>query len=89
MCNNGAAIDLDADVYGKITNIDIFNYIKDNLDFDQLILEDIDKGKAEWVHVSYASEEKNRNQILLMFKENSRTKYEHYSKRRLEQLIER
>ena len=35
----GEALDLDADVYGVITNSDIFNYIKDNLEFDQLIWE--------------------------------------------------
>lgn len=87
LCNNGAAIDLDADVYGKITNVDIFNYIKDNLNFDQLILENIAANKAEWVHVSYVSKERNRNQILLMYRNNGRTKYENYSKERLTQLL--
>ena len=33
----GRALDLDADVFGKVTNAEIFHYIKDCLDFDQLI----------------------------------------------------
>jgi hypothetical protein len=32
-------MDLDADVFGKVTNAEIFHYIKDNLEFDQLIWE--------------------------------------------------
>jgi hypothetical protein len=35
----GEAMDLDADVFGKVTNAQIFHYIKDNLEFDQLIWE--------------------------------------------------
>ena len=35
----GRALDLDADVFGKVTNAEIFHYIKDCLDFDQLIWE--------------------------------------------------
>ena len=31
----GRSIDIDADIYGKITNKQIFDYIKDNLEFDQ------------------------------------------------------
>jgi len=46
----GEAIDIDCDVYGKITNIQLFEWIRDNLDFDQLLLEG---GINGWVHVSY------------------------------------
>ena len=35
----GEAMDLDADVFGRINNAQIFNYIKDHLEFDQLIWE--------------------------------------------------
>jgi hypothetical protein len=56
----GKAIDADADTYGKLTNIELFNWIKDNCEFDQLILE----GKGgKWVHFSW-NEGKNRNQVL-------------------------
>jgi hypothetical protein len=86
MALNGAAIDLDADKYGRITNVDIFEYIKDNLEFDQLIIEDVIKGHAGWVHVSY-KEFDNRNQILIMYKENDKTKYLPYTEDNLNKLI--
>lgn len=73
----GEAMDLDADVYGKITNADIFNYIKDNLEFDQLIWEFGTKENPAWVHVSL-SKRNNRNQILLAKKVDGKTTYELY-----------
>ena len=82
MANNGAAMDLDADVYGYITNKDIFDYIKENLDFDQLIAEyPDDKGNPSWVHVSY-KEKGNRKQVFIAYPiGNGRTKYIPYNKR--------
>lgn len=65
----GESMDLDADILGKITNKDIFNYIKDNLEFDQLIAEDVkEDGTIGWVHVSYTKRYPNRKQILIMKK---------------------
>lgn len=65
----GEAMDLDADIFGGITNKDIFNYIKDNLEFDQLIAEDVkEDGTIGWVHVSYTKRYPNRKQILIMKK---------------------
>jgi hypothetical protein len=61
MADNGAAIDIDADIYGGITNKEIFDYIKDNLDYDQLIWEYGTKENPAWVHVSY-KETGNRHQ---------------------------
>lgn len=49
----GMALDIDADIYGGITNADIFNYIKDNLKFTQLIWEYGNTKEPAWVHVSY------------------------------------
>lgn len=54
----GQAIDIQGT--GKVTNKMIFDFIKENLDFDQLINE----FNYSWVHVSYVSKEKNRKQIL-------------------------
>jgi len=59
----GEALDIDADIFGKLANADIFNYIKDNLDFDQLIWEYGNDINPDWVHVSY-SKERNRKKIL-------------------------
>lgn len=59
----GQALDIDMDGTG-IWNSEIFKYIKENLNFDQLIWEYGDDTNPAWVHVSYVSEEKNRNMIL-------------------------
>ena len=61
----GAAIDLDNDNMPSDwpTNKQIFNYIKDNLEFDQLIYEHGDIHNPDWVHVSY-NEDNNRKQVL-------------------------
>ena len=45
------------------TNLEMFHYIKDNLDFDQLIWEY--GAEPKWLHVSYVSTELNRKQILV------------------------
>jgi len=73
----GEAMDLDADVYGGVTNAEIFNYIKDNLEFDQLIWEFGTDDEPSWVHVSL-SKRTNRKQVLKAIKVNGKTKYELY-----------
>lgn len=69
----GEAIDID-DVYSKASNADFFNYIKDKLEFDQLIWEFGDDENPAWVHVSY-NLGKNRMRVLKAIKENGITKY--------------
>jgi len=59
----GQAIDID-DTHGHATNAEMFNRIKDELDFDQLIWEFGDDDNPAWVHVSYISPYDNRNQVL-------------------------
>lgn len=64
MANFGAAMDIDNDAKNaNPTNKVIFNYIKDNLDFDQLIWEYGDSNAPDWVHVSF-NQGHNRKQIL-------------------------
>ena len=70
----GQAIDID-DSYGRCTNAEMFEFIKEHLDFDQLIWEFGNEENPAWVHVSYVSEEVNRNRCLLAYKENKKTKY--------------
>jgi zinc D-Ala-D-Ala carboxypeptidase len=72
----GQAIDID-DVYSKASNADFFNYIKDNLEFDQLIWEFGNDNNPDWVHCSYASGS-NRGNIFRAIKENGKTKYAFY-----------
>ena len=66
----GKAADLDMDDMGGVTNKQIFEYIKNELEFDQLINE----FNYGWIHVSY-NQGKNRNQILNASKVNNKTVY--------------
>ena len=52
------------------------DWIKENLNFDQLIYEFGDDNNPDWVHVSYVSEDQNRNRCLRALKKNGRTTYE-------------
>ena len=70
----GQAIDID-DTFGYKTNAEMYHYIKDNLDFDQMIWEFGDDKNPNWVHVSYVSAEKNRNRCLKAYKDKGSTKY--------------
>ena len=70
----GQAMDID-DTFGKATNAEMYNWIKENLDFDQMIWEFGDDDNPNWVHVSYVSPEDNRNRCLKAYKEKGKTKY--------------
>lgn len=71
----GQAIDID-DVYGKRSNAEMFTYIREMLDFDQVIWEFGTDMNPNWIHVSYVSKEENRNRCLKAYKdENGKTKY--------------
>ncbi len=66
----GEAMDLDVDGF----NAEIFHWIKNNLEFDQLIWEFGNTSQPDWVHVSY-SKDRNRNQVLRVVKEKGANKY--------------
>ena len=70
----GLAMDLD-DTFGHKTNAEMFNWIRENLDYDQMIWEFGSDDNPAWVHVSYVSPEKNRNRCLKAYKENNKTRY--------------
>jgi zinc D-Ala-D-Ala carboxypeptidase len=71
----GCAIDID-DIYGHKSNYQMFEYIRENLDFDQLIYEFGDADNPDWVHVSYVSSKENRNRVLRAVKNNGKTSYQ-------------
>jgi NADH dehydrogenase FAD-containing subunit len=71
--SKGQALDIDMDGT-KITNKQIFDFIKDNIEFDQLIWEFGTDKNPDWVHVSYAKG-KNRKQILKAVRRNGKTSY--------------
>jgi hypothetical protein len=72
---SGQAIDIDMKG-DKVSNAQIFHWIKDNLKYDQLIWEFGDNKNPNWVHVSYTKE--NRQQTLRALKVNGRTHYEKF-----------
>jgi hypothetical protein len=67
----------DFEIYG-IANKDLSDWIHENLNYDQLILEfwKPEEPNSGWVHCSYKDNELNRKQYLRAFTENGRTKYE-------------
>ena len=66
----------DFEIYG-LSNKELADWINENLNYDQLILEywKEEDPNSGWVHCSYKSEE-NRKQYLKAYKENGSTKYE-------------
>ena len=71
---HGQAIDLD-DTFGRATNAEMYEFIKQNLDFDQMIWEFGDNKNPDWVHISYVSPQQNRKRCLKAYKEEGKTCY--------------
>jgi hypothetical protein len=75
----GEAIDVDMDgTPNGVTNKMVFDFIKNNLEFDQLIWEFGNDNNPDWVHVSYESTGKQRKQILKAIRTNGNTHYKPY-----------
>ena len=87
-CCSGTSAAADIEIFSEeISNLQLAEWIRDNLEFDQLILENYDPeriskitGKPEgpnsgWVHVSYSSIGENRKEVLRMVKKNGKHKY--------------
>ena len=72
----GQAIDID-DTFGHKTNAEMYHYIKDNLDFDQMIWEFGDDKNPNWLHISWVSHRPNRKKLTIAKKVNGKTKYIH------------
>jgi zinc D-Ala-D-Ala carboxypeptidase len=70
----GQAMDID-DGGCKKTNAEMYAWIKENLNFDQMIWEFGDDKNPDWVHISYVGKISNRNRCLKAYKENGKTKY--------------
>ena len=62
-----------ADLKFKGGNDVLFNWLKDNTDFDQLIWEFGTDDAPAWVHISYSP--RHRKQTLKAVKHNGKTKY--------------
>lgn len=66
-----------ADIVCPNKNSEVFYFIKNNLEFDQLIWEFGDEQEPDWVHVSYR-DNRMRGQVLVASKKNGKTVYEEY-----------
>lgn len=74
---NGAAADIDIE-----DNKKVFDYIKNNLQFDQLIAEGVDdNGNMNWVHVSYHYGHNRKQVLIAIFEKGKKTKYVPYSEK--------
>ena len=70
----GRALDID-DTYGHKTNAEMYEWIKENLDFDQMIWEFGTEKNPDWVHISYVSPNENRNRCLKAERVNGKAVY--------------
>jgi zinc D-Ala-D-Ala carboxypeptidase len=61
----GEAIDMDCQIFGGKTNVELFEFILNNLDFDQIIWESGTDEEPDWVHVSY-KKSGNRHKVTKM-----------------------
>jgi hypothetical protein len=73
---SGEAIDVDMDgTPNGVTNKMVFDFIKDNLEFDQLIWEFGTIENPDWLHVSYEITVRQRKQVLKAIRINGSTQY--------------
>ena len=72
----GEAIDID--VYGNLTNAEVFSYLREHTNFDQLIWEFGDDENPNWVHCSYKRDGRNRGEVLRAIRVNGKVRYETY-----------
>ena len=74
----GQGIDID-DTFGHRTNAEMYHYIKDNLDFDQMVWEFGTEDNPNWLHISWVSHRPNRKKLTVALTKNGKTVYEHRS----------
>jgi len=74
---SGEAFDIRLGHHSENTNKQLFDFIKDNLEFDQLIWEFGTDYEPKWIHVSY-KKESNRKQVLRAKRIDGVVRYNHY-----------
>ena len=74
--SHGMALDLDMDnKASKISNTDVFIFIKDKLEYTELIWEFGDEDKPDWVHVAIAKGRENEKNAKVAYREDGKAKY--------------
>ena len=77
----GMALDLDMDGKSQnVSNADIFNFIKNNLPYTELIWEFGTENKPDWVHVAIAKGREQEKNTKIAYRENGKTKYKKWNK---------
>ena len=71
---HGEAADFEC---SRVGNDELAEWVRDNLEFDQLILEFYQQGKPSsgWVHCSFKTNGKNRGKITTALRVNGKTQY--------------
>jgi hypothetical protein len=74
--SKGEAVDLEVP---GVATAEVAQWISDNLDYDQLILEFYTPGETNsgWVHVSYKADGSNRKEDLTAARVDGKTQYSH------------
>ena len=79
--SHGCALDLDMDGRSnKITNADIFTYIKENLPYSELIWEFGTDENPNWVHVAIAKGREDEKNTKIAYKVEGKTKYKKWDR---------
>ena len=68
-------MDID-DTFGHKSNAEMFDHIKNEINFDQIIWEFGNDKNPDWIHVSFVSKDENRGRALRAVKENGKTVYQ-------------
>jgi zinc D-Ala-D-Ala carboxypeptidase len=74
----GCAIDIDNDGT-SITNKEIFDFIKDNLEYTELIWEFGTKSNPDWVHVAIVKGREKEKETLEAYRVKGKTLYRKYN----------
>ena len=73
--SKGEALDIDCSPHSGLSNREVFDYIREHTNFDQLIWEFGNDSDPDWVHVSYKKSGRNRGEVLRAVRINGKTKY--------------
>jgi len=79
--SHGCALDLDMDGRaGDVNNEDIFYYIKNNLQYTELIWEFGTEDRPDWVHVAIAKGREDEKNAKIAYREEGKTKYKKWDR---------
>ena len=79
--SHGMALDLDMDGKAQnVSNTDIFNFIKDNLEYTELIWEFGTEDKPDWIHVAIAKGRETERNAKIAYRIEGKSKYKKWDR---------